>query len=297
MYGIEEIEGVEFDVLFGELMELIVSGYTNRLRLARPAQLLRQGLKESYGEAFAALEPLRVMIPTQFVWSLADGLIGTAEDIKTYLAAKVVDYDIEADKIATRSEVEAFVGKWYPLETPFWKLFSEKRYEEAALLLPAIEENRKDMNPQFRIEVYSWRKDIAVYTGNEKEFLAVMTTIFTLFEDDGVQVEATKFTEAVYVLFQHKFKKGFIFEPTRKGTDAIASSSIADFRKARTEEFLMFLAWHVAHEICETRSVFSTETLASFLENNWKQLVGGFVENCSGLLENVYLNEKDDDSY
>lgn len=294
MYRIEEIEGVPFEVLFKELVEIIVSGFTRRVRLARPAQFLRHALEESREEAFSSLEPLRFMVPTQFVWSLAEGLVGTAEDSKEYIAAKVADYNVEEDKVATRNEVEAFVREYYPLEIPFWKLFSEKKYEEAGQLLPAIMESRKNMAPQFRLEVYSWKKDIAVYTGNEKEFLDVMTTIFKLFDEHGVQVAVVMFAGAVRVLLGHRFKKGFIFEPTKKGENVIASSS-AEFVKKKTEEFLTHISLYVAHEICETRSVYSLETLDSFLQTQWKELVGDFVGISSGLLKNVYLNEKDMD--
>ncbi len=174
------------------------------------------------------------------------------------------DYDVEADIKLTAQKIAEFESGMLKLEKQFLQSMNERRFEDAAALLTALEISRKGESVEVQNEVNNWRFDLACVMGNPDMFFGAWQKV-----SSTVMVDLTMLHGMLEKLLYNGLVRGVEVQLSAQGQRAATrSTSLQQFCDEQATIFLRSVITGLADDLvaekCKSASAFRILITESF---------------------------------
>ncbi len=253
---------------FAVLSEAFWDTMLGGLREATTRSLYRQGtglerlFSEKLGtDALAAVKtrmsadlPLLASEPSRFIYKFMRAFAEETATCKRRLMENPPEalrgYDMEANIKDTERLFEVIMVSTFQCELAFWKAMDEKRFEDARVILGAIQRMRTNAEMPMRMELVNWRLEVSARLGDLEMFVDAFAEI----PDANQIVDPDGVASLVRLLLHSRGCNRVLAAPTKEGVKQAACHP-------------------------QGQAAFITEHLEIFLKSLVLQVVGGLVAN------------------
>ena len=230
----------------------------------------------------ASLAPLYYSEPTRFQWKMIDALVEQSAIVKKEMEGKnrwkIGNYDVDEDIAKVKKQMEDSMASEYKTEILFFKLWDEKKLDEALSVVRTIEKEREDStDPVLKNEVQGWKQILCAELGYTDLVLKSIQYCLNEFKDEGVHYKKDGARHVFSVLLRSMIVGhfGFVFnEDGRKKAGELIDGSA--FQLQQATEFAELLVDKIVDGVLVTRTITSESQLKRFLETNRMQFVNSF---------------------